>query len=411
LYHIYTHNDLDGVGCGILAKLAFGDRADVHYNSVASLDQQVKRYLDRLAEAERDRLEGEFLFITDLSVGPDMEAAINRYWENGGRAMLIDHHKSAIHLNQYPWASVRVEEQEGRLASATSLFYDFLVRHYDLKRNETLDTFVELVRQYDTWEWEARDNAQAKRLNDLFFLLSIDEFEEMMTERIGAGEPFGFSEFENRLLDLEESKIERYLRRKKKEVAQTSIHDHTVGVVHAESYHSELGNELGKTYRHLDYIAIVSMGSRRIGFRTIHDDVDVSAVAGSFGGGGHAKAAGCVLTPLTYPLFVEAPFKVEPLVPDADRNRYNVKDSRRGTLYGSRDGRRFVIYRPGEEWVLETLDGAGNTARYFPSFADAERELKRHEMAYLLRDGAYVSFLADQFLAGKSERPAVTAGV
>ncbi len=27
MYHLFTHNDLDGVGAGIVAKLAFGDRS------------------------------------------------------------------------------------------------------------------------------------------------------------------------------------------------------------------------------------------------------------------------------------------------------------------------------------------------------------------------------------------------
>ena len=56
--------------------------------------------------------------------------------------------------------------------------------------------------------------------------------------------------------------------------------EYFAGVVYAESYHSELGNELGKEYPHLDYIAILNIGGRRMGFRTIHDHVDVSQVAG-----------------------------------------------------------------------------------------------------------------------------------
>jgi len=34
LHYLYTHNDLDGVGCGIVARCAFGDRVDIRYNSV-----------------------------------------------------------------------------------------------------------------------------------------------------------------------------------------------------------------------------------------------------------------------------------------------------------------------------------------------------------------------------------------
>lgn len=42
MYHLYSHNDLDGVGCGIVAKLAFGKDVEVRYNSVNGLNAQVR---------------------------------------------------------------------------------------------------------------------------------------------------------------------------------------------------------------------------------------------------------------------------------------------------------------------------------------------------------------------------------
>ncbi|GAA3325677.1 hypothetical protein GCM10020331_058540 [Ectobacillus funiculus] len=105
-----------------------------------------------------------------------------------------------------------------------------------------------------------------------------------MVERLKAAESFQFDDFEEKAVrDGTGKKIKRYVRKKKKrELIQTTINDLCVGVVHAESYHSELGNELGKEYEHLDYIAIVNMGGRKVGFRTIHDSVDVSEIAGFF---------------------------------------------------------------------------------------------------------------------------------
>lgn len=128
---------------------------------------------------------------------------------------LIDHHKTALHLNEHEWGFVQVEYDDGRLASATSLLYDYLVQNDLMNPTNALDQFTELIRQYDTWEWEQYDQKQAKRLNDLFFLLSIDEFEQKMIQRLSAHDEFFFDEFEVKLLDLEEEKIERYLRRKK----------------------------------------------------------------------------------------------------------------------------------------------------------------------------------------------------
>ena len=110
----------------------------------------------------------------------------------------------------------------------------------------------------------------------LFYLISIEEFEEKIMERLRTSDHFDFDEFEKKILKMEADKIDRYIRRKKREIVQAKVGDHLAGVVYAETYHSELGNELGKEYPHLDYIAIVIMGGKRISLRTIYDHIDVS---------------------------------------------------------------------------------------------------------------------------------------
>ena len=42
MYKLLSHNDLDGVGCGILAKLAFNDKVKVRYNSITALDREIE---------------------------------------------------------------------------------------------------------------------------------------------------------------------------------------------------------------------------------------------------------------------------------------------------------------------------------------------------------------------------------
>ena len=79
MYHLYSHNDLDGVGCGILAKVAFGERVEVRYNSVTGLDMQVGRFWS----GQRQRKQHEGLFITDLSVHQENEERLDQYAEAG----------------------------------------------------------------------------------------------------------------------------------------------------------------------------------------------------------------------------------------------------------------------------------------------------------------------------------------
>lgn len=225
-------------------------------------------------------------------------------------------------------------------------------------------------------------------------MVSIDEFEEKMIRRLKESDAFSFDEFEEKILDMEEEKIERYIRRKRREIVQTFINAHCVGIVHAESYHSEVGNELGKTYPHLDYIAILNMGGKKVSLRTIHDETDVSEIAGTFGGGGHAKAAGCPLTDEAFKLYVTEPFPLEPLRADAFKNVYNVKESDNGSLYINRDEDQFFLF-PGEHgWNIQ-LNGV-TQHETFTSFEEAERFIKRNYAAWLARDEAFVQYLMQQ---------------
>lgn len=384
MYKLLSHNDLDGVGCGILAKLAFGKDVKVRYNSISSLNHEIEYYL------ESDSTD-TFLFITDLSPHEENEKRLNQHYKDHKNIQLIDHHKTALHLNDYEWGYVLVEDTSGALTSATSLFYEYLVSNEFLKATDAITEFVELVRQYDTWEWEKNENHKAHSLNSLFFLVSIDEFEEKMIERLSYSDHFDFDEFEKKLLNMEEDKIFRYIRRKKREIVQAQVGKYYAGVVYAESYHSELGNELGKEYSHLDYIVILNMGGKRISFRTIHDQVDVSEIAGRYGGGGHQKASGCFMTDEAYKHFVLDTFHLESLQEDAKNNRYNVKQSEFGTLYQNRNEDLFLIINKDQKWIYRKNQVAFNQT--FSTFAECEKFIKINYKARLVRDDLFVEYL------------------
>ena len=133
-----------------------------------------------------------------------------------------------------------------------------------------------------------RQFTSIQRLNALF-LVSIEEFEEKMLERLKQVITLTSMILKRKFCMEEEKQSVTF--GKKRELIQTTLGEYYAGVVYAESYLSELGNELGKENPHLDYIAMINMGSKKISFRTIHDHIDVSAIAAKYGGGGHQKAA------------------------------------------------------------------------------------------------------------------------
>jgi uncharacterized protein len=200
---------------------------------------------------------------------------------------------------------------------------------------------------------------------------------------------------------MEEDKIDRYIRRKRRELVQTEIDGLFAGVVYAESYHSELGNELGKEYPHLDYIAILNIGGKRMGFRTIHDHVDVSEGAGQYGGGGHAKASGCSLTEEAYKNFVTETFHLESIPEDARRNRYNLKRSTIGSLYKNRREELFLLYEVNEhEWAIDQK--RNRLEQSFENFEDGESYLKRNYEVWLVKDDDFVQYLMKELRENKN---------
>ncbi|WP_197028364.1 DHH family phosphoesterase [Bacillus sp. EB01] len=376
---LFTDIDLDGLGCGLLAKIAYGDKADVAYCSHRVLNDRVQQHLAKNETAHDE------IYITDMAVNSEVEKRLAERFKKGSHIRLIDHHVTAMHFNQYEWGFVLPEYETGKKTCATSLFYEHLVKTNALRPTKALDEFVDLVRQYDTWEWDENNNTAAKRLNDLFYIMERNEFEEVLLERLKKNpEAFSLSKNENFLLDIEDAKIERYIRSKSRQLVQAKVDGYFAGIIHAEQYLSELGNALNKLFPHLDMVILMNVGGKKAGFRTIHDEVNVAEFASRFGGGGHPKASGCELSKDAFQKFVVDVFSLQPLKLDADRNELNVKGTSYGTFFENRNG-DMILIRPSEGGKVEAVN-KGTVQKEYSTFADAERDVKRNFSAWLSYD-------------------------
>ncbi|WP_062352858.1 DHH family phosphoesterase [Bacillus kwashiorkori] len=305
---LFTDTDLDGLGCGIIARIAFGVNVEIAYCSYRNLNERVTEFI------QEEEKQSYYLFITDLAVNKEVEGKLAERFNRGHHVQVIDHHVTALYFNEYDWGKVVPIDVHGKQTSATSLFYDFVIEQGWLQPTKALAEFVDLVRQYDTWEWEANNNLLAKQLNDLFFIFGREDFETDLLKRLQANKStFQLTEVEQKLLAIESEKIERYIKKKNNQLIKAPIQNYSIGIVHAEQYLSELGNALNKLNDQLDMIALVNVGSKKIGFRTIHDKVNVAEFARQFGGGGHPKASGCDLNEDTFRLFVTDVFHLLPL--------------------------------------------------------------------------------------------------
>lgn len=283
---LFTHLDLDGIGCAILAQLTFGKNVDITYCNYDEVDVLVREYISKMDKGH------DTCFITDISIKDDLASVIDHEYENNFK--LFDHHKTALDLNKYDWCVVEtMNDKKGLQTCGTELFYEYLIEHKYLK--EDVKDFVKLVTNYDTWRWTEIGNMGliSKKMNDLLYLYGRDEFVKWCLDKFKSRKSFlRFDKEDELLLQFNQKEIDKYIDSKEKEMIISCDGEYKYGVVFAEKYFSELGNELCTRNPNLDYVAMVNVGTYSISYRTIKENIDVGQVAKRYGGGGHQKAAG-----------------------------------------------------------------------------------------------------------------------
>jgi oligoribonuclease NrnB/cAMP/cGMP phosphodiesterase (DHH superfamily) len=307
---LFTHTDLDGVGCAVLAYLAFGyENVDVEFCSYDNVNQKVLKFI-----MSRSLSNSAYygLYITDLSVSEEVARQIEKHKDNI-MPRLFDHHATALWLNKYDWCHVmeNLPICSYCKTSGTELFYVYLynfsmfnMRDADTMKN--ISKFVAIVRDWDTWRWKELGNAGSicNDMNNLFSMYGIVEFIEWVMAKIALNDSDVFPAFgleEKTMLAQLRKDINHYVDEKNSQIIKKEdIFGNRYGVVFAERYISELGNRLCELNPKLVYIAIIDISEGKISFRTIRDNINLGdEITHAYGGGGHPKAAGALLNPDT----------------------------------------------------------------------------------------------------------------
>ena len=282
---LFTHTDLDGVSCEILGKIAFGEDIDVVRCNYGDIDTKVEEFINGAEEYDK-------LFITDISVKKELANALNNVSD---KVILLDHHKTALWLNEYPYALVQVEDESVGKMCGAYLFYEYLKKnHKEFDDTPALKLFIDYVRMYDTWEWKEKyDNIIPKRLNDLMYMDGPNEFIDKMVYRLG-NNLFIFDDTDLMKLQIEQTYINSYIAQKNETLMVNDylFPGYTVGITFADKYISELGNKLCELHPELDFVVLINMSTLTVSYRTVKDNLDLSDIAKGFGGGGHPKASG-----------------------------------------------------------------------------------------------------------------------
>lgn len=295
---LFTHTDLDGIGCAVLTKLAFGEDVDIEYCNYDDINDKVKDFCANYCRYRNVRDKYEHVYITDISITEELARKINisSLFEH---ITLLDHHPTALGLNKFYWCKVSVDNSEGLKTSGTELFYQYLLSTNcfsdKLKSSEYLKKFVELTRDYDTWRWTTlgENGLICKQLNDLMYIYGRDNFTDWCIKGI-LNKSFPRLSLEDQtVLSIRQQEIDEYIEGKDKTMFTGALCGRTCGFVLADRYFSELGNKLCTMHPEIDFVAMIDIDNCTVSYRTIKDDIDLGKdVAAKFGGGGHPKAAG-----------------------------------------------------------------------------------------------------------------------
>ena len=296
--------DADGVMPVILTDLAF-ENYDYKLLDIKDVDTFMNESIDNNLFDEYDKV-----FMTDLNVSEELAKRINTI-DLKNKFIVLDHHIGNMDLNKYDFITV-VDEANNMKESGTSLYYEYLIKNYpnDLLLKNSVKYMVNLVRLGDTWEWKKYNITEARELSTILNYYGNEEFIDNYKMFLRENNEFYFNKMENTLLKIDRYKKEDYINFIKDNMIIKNINGYNAGIVFAENYRSELGNELSEIYKDkIDFVMIINL-NRSISFRCIKDNVDVNEIAKLFNGGGHKKAAGAPLKEDTYEKLIDEFLKI-----------------------------------------------------------------------------------------------------
>lgn len=282
--------DADGVTPVVLTDLAFDDY-DYKLFEVNELEQFI---LDNLNTNYFDKYDK--VFVVDLCFGEEVANKIlNTNLKN--KIQVLDHHISRLSMNKYDFITV-IDEENGKKESGTSLYYKYLVNNYynELLNKDCIKTLVDMVRSGDTWEWKKTNYQEARDISTLLAYYGNDKYIEKYKKYIRENDIFIFDEIDKTIIEIDSKRKHDYIENCKKKVIFKNFNGYKIGIIFAELYRSELGNELAEYYKDkVDFILIINM-NRSLSFRGIKDDINLGEISHEwFSGYGHASAAGAPL--------------------------------------------------------------------------------------------------------------------
>ena len=302
---LLTHTDMDAAGAEVLCKLVFKDLTVKHLNN-SKMSDGILKYVKENIESQ----EYNIIIVDDISCSTEVAAEIDSI-KGDMRLVLLDHHDTAVHLNNYNWAIVssellkdsfmvdRYEEADKAHSSGTSLMYDYLEYCELLNNCEFVKELSHLIAAYDTWDWNyllGKDEKYLK-LDMLCDIYGLEDFVEEMYNRAVCNHSIEnfFTEKDERKLKSYEDKVQEYLENVKESFVESELdykgEIQSVVWCFTSSFLQETFGLMKEMFPNKD-MYIINYGAG-VALRTDKESLHVGNLARQrYGGGGHPGAAG-----------------------------------------------------------------------------------------------------------------------
>ena len=325
-----TDEDLDGLGCAVVLNELMKKFPNIEFD-VRFVGRKIYNEFDKFLE-EREYEKYDYIFVTDLSISKEQAEAVLRTASNNpseglfkkrdmlsNKLVVLDHHNSALWLNEYPFANVLlevngkngVEPSSGTLLTYLYLTTEFLPSKLGITMNDLVDkigeerllslnAFIYMVRDYDTWLWKKNCDNVPKDFNDWFLDVGIEKtfanynkILDLIKVNLETMRVLELPKFIYEDLNYISIKRNKYIDKALKRMKTIDTDFGKIGILFAEQYTSELGNKASELNPDLKFIALYN--GDRFSMRTVRGDINLGTdVAKKIteNGGGIPKAAG-----------------------------------------------------------------------------------------------------------------------
>lgn len=275
---------MDGAGCALMFMAAGGKRENIRYVPAGMVEKFVKT--DPAFEQD--------VFLIFADVGLNLPKYAEKF-EKRGQLVVLDHHKTSLHMKDREWACIRMEACGSELLRRYLNVGNLIPAEYEA----TCRNLATIIDDHD--RWLLNDPLSMDLAAFMSFVGQADFVDRYANGRkVNDLKTDLFTPFERDVLGIlirrRDEAIVRCIKHAKVRDLFLGNRDVRVAyVISDEPNTSILLDELLKQKPDVNVAVQVMMSHNKVSLRSRGGVPDVSEIAQQFGGGGHAAASGHLL--------------------------------------------------------------------------------------------------------------------